>query len=120
MRKPSYRTKEKAAEALGITVDVLDLIGRAAYGVYQEVGSDLAEANDGKPIKRDDLIEVCLDAGRPVQFLKQNLRYSSSMTPAEKLQKEHNTNAAIDALNSDNYLKLTAAMKFYFIYARYE
>ena len=112
-KRISYRTKDAAAAALGITVEQLDLIGRAAYGVYAEIAYDLG----GVPsISRAEAIEVSLDANRAEDMLR---RYKACAVRAGRPAEDYD--AAIGALDgSRDYLKLVAAMKLYFTYARYE
>ena len=119
MTKPKsykYKSKATAAAALGTTEAVLTVIGRAAYAVYEEIGYDLAEANGGYPIRRNALIEVCLDAGRSEQFLRRELdRFARLGRNVSDIQ------AAIAVLaDSQRCEKLEAALKLYFPDAYYE
>ena len=52
------------ATRVGLELTTLKEIQNAAHRLYQEIGYDLAELNEGKPTKREDLVEVLLDAGR--------------------------------------------------------
>jgi hypothetical protein len=115
-KRITYKTKEAAAAAIGITVAVLDVIGHITYRVYQEIGADLAEVNGGRPMKRAEVIEVSLDAGRPEQLLKQErARAEKAGRPVADID------SAIAVLHDwQNYGKVEAAMKLYFSFAYYE
>jgi len=109
----TYKTKEKAAAALGITVAQLDVVGRGAWMVYQEVGYDLAELNGGRGIPRNEVIEVVLDAGRLEQLLQQKAKYLRA--------DEADVKAAVAVLSKhDHYAELCGAMRLYFTAKRYE
>lgn len=45
---------------IGLTLDQLKRLQEAAHQTYQEIGADL----EGGPHKREDIIEIVLDAGR--------------------------------------------------------
>jgi hypothetical protein len=55
---------EALAKRVGLDLTTLKEIQNAAHRLYQEIGYDLAECNDGKPTNREDLVEVLLDASR--------------------------------------------------------
>jgi hypothetical protein len=116
VKKITYKTKAAAAAALGITEQVLDVIGRTAYSVYQEIGADLAEINGGRGMKRAEVIEVSLDAGRPEQLLqRERARAANNGKPVADID------SAIAVLHDwQNYGKVEAAMKLYFTYEYYE
>jgi len=61
---PKFSDEELTAlaERVGLTLEQLKLVHRAAHATYQAIGYDLAECNGGKSIKRADLVEVVLDA----------------------------------------------------------
>lgn len=46
------------------------IIGRAAYQVWQEIGHDIVEANDGKEPSKAVVVEVVLDADRLMNKLR--------------------------------------------------
>ena len=66
---PRYTDEELTALAarVGLTLAQLKTIQIEAHKVYQEIGADLAEANGGKSMRRADVVEVVLDAGRVEQ-----------------------------------------------------
>ena len=61
---PKYTDEELTflAVRVGLTLEQLKVVQAAAYATYQYIGSDLAEANGGKLMKRADMVEVVLDA----------------------------------------------------------
>ena len=120
MKMKTYKTKEKAAADLGITVNQLDAIGHAAYGVYQEIGADLAEVNGGRGMSRNMVMEVVLDAGRTEEFLHR--RSADYKRWEQKPEAIADIDAAVAAMQSRqfSYEQLLGAMKLYFTYSRYE
>lgn len=56
------------ATRIGLTLDQLQRLGEAVYRTYGAIGADLSQANDGKLMKRRDVIEVVLDAGHLETF----------------------------------------------------
>jgi len=120
----NYKTKAVAAAALGITPTVLDVIGNAAYAVYQEIGADLSALNDGKLMRRAEVIETVLDASRTEQRLVRDLEDQVRRNGPNAAQRIADLDAALKSLRErsvpDYYSKLTGAMKLYFSYAMYE
>ena len=120
----TYKTKEKAAAALGLTVAQLDVIGQGANAVYQEIGYDLAAANGGRGIRRNALIEVVLDANRLEQHLEREKekfeRWQQTM-PTDRTVQIADVDAAVAVLKGHgHYAEITGALKLYFTYAFYE
>lgn len=71
---PKYSDEELTilAERVGLKLDQLKKVQALSYQVYGYIGADLAEANEGKPMKRYDLVEVVLDANRIESFAEHN------------------------------------------------
>jgi hypothetical protein len=61
---PKYSDEELAqlAAGVGLTLEQLKAVHQAAHQTYQYIGADLAEANGGKGMDRESLVEVVLDA----------------------------------------------------------
>jgi hypothetical protein len=72
------------AERVGLSLAELKLLHRAAHDTYQAIGYDLSEANGGKGIDRESLVEVVLDAsymemyGRLTPEIKEWLKKKAS------------------------------------------
>jgi hypothetical protein len=50
------------AERVGLTLPLLKELHRAGHATYEAIGYDLAALNEGKGMKREELVEVVLDA----------------------------------------------------------
>lgn len=63
---PKFTDEEltQIAERVGLTLDQLKEVHRLAYQTYNYISADLAELNDGKPMKRYVVVECVLDASR--------------------------------------------------------
>ena len=61
---PKFSNEDLAilAQRIGMTADQLKRYGIAAYRTYGAIGAYLSDVNNGKAMKRRDLIEVVLDA----------------------------------------------------------
>jgi hypothetical protein len=78
---PKYSDAELTglAERVGLTLEQLKEIHRAAHATYQAIGADLAECNEGRGMKRADLVEVVLDAS----YMESFGWYPATAIPAE-------------------------------------
>jgi len=56
--------KKKALDTFPLTPDEATFIRRAAQSVWNYIAYDCIEANDNKPMKKADVIEVVMDADR--------------------------------------------------------
>ena len=63
-RLPSYTDEqlEWLAKRVGLTLEQLKHIHRLAHATYQDIGGDAVEANDGKSLTREAVVEMVLDA----------------------------------------------------------
>ena len=69
---------KRVAEKFGLSDELVKKAQRAAHGVYEYVGGDLAPDNKRRgTCKRSTIVEVVLDAGRLIQDLKE----SGDLTP---------------------------------------
>lgn len=64
---------ETIGKKYGLTLEQLKNLHRCAYDTYQYIGADLHQVNDGKPMRREDLVEVVLDANHMETFNKRKL-----------------------------------------------
>ena len=89
---PRYSDEELTmlAERVGLTLPLLKELHSAGHNTYQSIGYDLAECRGGGFAKREEIVEVVLDAnyidmyGRPSPTLKAWLN-----TRAGKYKLEH-------------------------------
>lgn len=73
--------KKAARAAIKLSLSETDakFIANEAYGLYEYLGYDLPAENKRETIRRSSLIEVCLDAGRLEQRLKERKRQDLSI-----------------------------------------
>jgi hypothetical protein len=110
----TYKTKEKAAAALGISVAAMNTFGWTVSRIYGQIAYDLAEANGGRELKTAAAIECSLDAGRPMEELKREFaNLQREKAPVEKLAPISEA-ITFCGVMWQKYDELQGAMRFYF------
>jgi len=81
---PKYSDEELGllAGRVGLTLEQLKTVGEMANRTYQAIGYDLAQANDGNQMKREEIVEVVLDCN----YMEEHGRYGR--TPLDPVIKE--------------------------------
>lgn len=84
---PQYTDEQLTwlAERVGLTLAQLKRLHGAAWATYQAIGYDLAQANEGKTMKREDLVEVVLDASYMETYGNLQVRHGRDGLPAPEL-----------------------------------
>ncbi len=67
---PKFTDEQLTAIAgrVGLSLEQLNVLHCMANATYQAIGADLAQVNNGKCIKRRDLIEIVMDASHIESF----------------------------------------------------